>query len=191
MYNEEFWHILYFDTLVSWQDGLDCVQHISLVAYLFVLFNLCTLSVSQRQCLLEIATVGLLCTHSHYLDTLTDTRRSKSLISTSGWQLASSFPEFPSEAPQWPSQWAWHRAPRPWPTSPGSARVCTARTADRTSSGWLSGYTFHDALLTWHLLMWVCRELFSKQRQLVIPLIQRRYCWHGETVWKWFEVGFF
>jgi len=31
------------------------------------------------------------------------------------------------------------------------------------------------------------RELFSKQRQLVIPLIQRRYCWHGETVWKWFE----
>ena len=31
------------------------------------------------------------------------------------------------------------------------------------------------------------RQLFSIDKTLVIPIIQRRYCWHGDTVWRWFE----
>jgi len=32
------------------------------------------------------------------------------------------------------------------------------------------------------------RQLFQEDKRLIIPLIQRRYCWNQQTVWKWFEV---
>ena len=31
------------------------------------------------------------------------------------------------------------------------------------------------------------RHLLTINKSLVIPIIQRRYCWHGDTVWRWFE----
>ena len=32
------------------------------------------------------------------------------------------------------------------------------------------------------------RQLFQSEKRLIIPLIQRRYCWNQNTVWRWFEV---
>ena len=32
------------------------------------------------------------------------------------------------------------------------------------------------------------RQLFNKDKILIIPIIQRRYCWNGKTVWQWFQV---
>jgi len=31
------------------------------------------------------------------------------------------------------------------------------------------------------------RQLFNKDKILIIPIIQRRYCWNGKTVWQWFQ----
>merc|ERR1712218_715898 len=31
------------------------------------------------------------------------------------------------------------------------------------------------------------RQLFQSEKRLIIPLIQRRYCWNQNTVWRWFE----
>ena len=32
------------------------------------------------------------------------------------------------------------------------------------------------------------RQLFQSEKRLIIPLIQRRYCWNQTTLWRWFEV---
>jgi len=31
------------------------------------------------------------------------------------------------------------------------------------------------------------RQLFSLRKRLIIPIVQRRYCWNGNTIYKWFE----
>merc|ERR1712126_684577 len=31
------------------------------------------------------------------------------------------------------------------------------------------------------------RQLLTRDKTLIIPIIQRRYCWNGNTVWQWFQ----
>ena len=36
--------------------------------------------------------------------------------------------------------------------------------------------------------VFIIATMFSKNESFIIPIIQRRYCWNANTLWKWFEV---